>query len=30
MTQKGWSKPMTISLVAEATIVRVIPFLRKI
>jgi hypothetical protein len=24
ITQKGWSKPMTISRVAEATIVRVI------
>ena len=26
MTQKGWSKPMMISLVAEATMVRVMLF----
>ncbi len=30
MTQNGWSKPMMISLVAEATIVRVICVLRMI
>ncbi len=30
MTQKGWSKPMTTSLVAEATMVRVMKLSSKI